>query len=202
MDSKQIINKFGDNYLADEDTFIMGIDRRITSKIAERFQNRIVLESCTGAGFTTISLANVAKKVVTIDISEKNQTQARYNIKKAGLENRVNFILGNSLDDKILNQTKNIDAAFLDPDWALTENQNTYRFRNSNTKPESDVLLNKILKITKNIAIVLAPFVNEDELIDLPIFEKQKIFLDGEFALICLYFGELIQNIGETSLNL
>jgi predicted O-methyltransferase YrrM len=104
MESKQIINKFGDNYLADEDTFIMGIDRRITSKIAERFQNRIVLETCTGAGFTTISLANVAKRVVTIDISEKNQLQAKYNIKIAGVENRVDFILGNSLDNKILNQ--------------------------------------------------------------------------------------------------
>ncbi len=200
MESKQIINKFGDNYLADEDTFIMGIDRRITSKIAERFQNRIVLETCTGAGFTTISLANVAKRVVTIDISEKNQLQARYNIKIAGLEKRVDFILGNSLDDKILNQTKNIDAAFLDPDWALNENQNTYRFRDSQTRPESDLLLSKIFTITKNIAIILAPFVNEDELIGLPISEKQKIFMDGEFALICLYFGELIQKIGETSL--
>jgi len=202
MDSKKIYKKFGDNYLADENTFIMGIDRRITSKIAERFRDRIILETCTGAGFTTISLAKVAKRVVSIDISNRNQSQAKNNIKKINLENKVDFILGSSLDDKILEQTTNINAAFLDPDWALTEDEHIYRFRNSKTRPPSDLLLNRILRITNNIAIVLAPFVNEDELVDLPVNEKQKIYLDGEFVLICLYFGELIQKIGESRLIL
>ena len=40
----------------------MGIDIRITSRIAKRFENRVVLETCTGAGFTTLSLAKAAKK--------------------------------------------------------------------------------------------------------------------------------------------
>ena len=56
MKLEKIYIKFGDNYLADENTFMMGIDFRITSKIAERFKNRTVLETCTGAGFTTISV--------------------------------------------------------------------------------------------------------------------------------------------------
>ncbi len=201
MESELIYKKFGDNYLADENTFIMGIDRRITSKIAERFKDRIILETCTGGGFTTISLARIAKKVVTIDISETNQSQARQNIKKAGLENKVKFVIGSSLDDKILDQTSNINAAFLDPDWNLLDGEYQYRFRNSNTKPQSDILLNKIIKITKNVAIILAPFVNEDELVELPVHEKQKIYLDGELALYCLYFGELIHNVGETRLD-
>jgi RNA cap guanine-N2 methyltransferase len=202
MESKLIYKKFGDNYLADENTFVMGIDKRITSKIAERFRNRIILETCTGAGFTTISLAHVAKRVFSIDISETNQSQARHNIKKAGFENKVGFIIGSSLDDKILAQTTNINAAFLDPDWSLSENEHIYRFKNSNTKPASDLLLNRIFRITKNIAIILAPFVNEDELVELPVNEKQKIYLDSEYALICLYFGDLIQKIGESRLDL
>ena len=92
MNLEEIYKKFGDNYLADGKTFMMGIDIRITSKIAERFKNRTVLETCTGAGFTTISLAKVAKKVISIDISELNQDQAKYNIKLAGSENKLALI--------------------------------------------------------------------------------------------------------------
>lgn len=201
MDSEKIVQKFGNNYLADENTFLMGIDIRITSDIAERFKDRIVLETCTGAGFSTISLARTANKVISIDISEKNQQQAKHNIKLAGFEKKVDFILGSSLDDKIIEQNKKINAAFLDPDWAILNDNHIYKFLDSNTKPESDLLLKKMYGITKNIALILPPFVNENELVDLPVNEKQKIYLNDELVLICLYFGELIKKKGETELR-
>jgi len=202
MDSKKIFEKFGDYYLANEDTFMMGIDLRITSKIAERFKNKNVLETCTGAGFTTISLAKYANKVISIDINKENQDQAKHNLMMSGNENKVDFILGNSLDENILKQASNINAAFLDPDWAILDDNHVYKFKNSNTKPKSDLLFHTIYKITKNIALILPPFVNEDELSDLPANERQKIHLDGELALICIYFGDLIQKNGETNLFL
>ena len=202
MNSEKIYQKFGDIYSADENTFIMGIDIRITSKIAERFKNRVVLETCTGAGFTTLSLAKVARKIVSIDISEKNQKQAKFNLHLSDGEDKVEFILGDCLDDNILEKCKNINSAILDPDWNIIESESEYKFKNSNTKPASDVLLKRISKITKNIAIILAPFVNEEELLELPPHEKQKIYMDGQHVLFCLYFGELIQEIGETKLLL
>ena len=39
----------------------MGIDQRFTNHFAERFVGLNVLETCTGAGFTTLSLARTAK---------------------------------------------------------------------------------------------------------------------------------------------
>jgi hypothetical protein len=54
MNSKSIRKKFGDDYLANEHTFIMGIDLGFTSHFARRFEGHNVLETCTGAGFTTI----------------------------------------------------------------------------------------------------------------------------------------------------
>jgi hypothetical protein len=62
MDPIAIRDKFGDNYIADAHTFKMGIDRRFTEHFATRFKNMTVLETCTGAGFSTISLAKYAKK--------------------------------------------------------------------------------------------------------------------------------------------
>ena len=61
MDKEKIINKFGKNYTADDYSYIMGIDIRFTDHLAKRFKNRIVLETCSGAGFTTISLAKYCK---------------------------------------------------------------------------------------------------------------------------------------------
>jgi tRNA1(Val) A37 N6-methylase TrmN6 len=85
MKAKDIRNKFGDNYVVDDYTFIMGIDLRFTTHFAKRFKNLRVLETCTGAGFTTISLARTAKHVSTVEIEKSHQIQAVSNIEKAGL---------------------------------------------------------------------------------------------------------------------
>ncbi len=119
------------------------------NKSRERFTDSIVLETCTGAGFTTIALARTAKKVFTVDISEKNQDQARQNAKTAGCSNNIEFIIGDSLDKILLESFKNIDSAFLDPDWAVTGEDHIYKFKNSNTKPPADLLLENIFQINK-----------------------------------------------------
>lgn len=135
MDSNAIRAKFGDDYVANEHTFLMGIDRRFTSHIAERFRNRRVLETCTEAGFTTIALARVAAHVITVEIDPAHQVQARQNLAKAGLLDRVTFVLGDILDERIWDRLPPVDAAFLDPDWAVTGPDHVHRFVHSCTWP-------------------------------------------------------------------
>jgi len=197
--TKEILRKFGAGYLADERTFKMGIDQRITTRIAARFRGRRVLETCTGGGFTTIALARAARHVATIEIDPKNQEQARQNVAKAGLAQKVDFILGDALDEQLLLGIPGIDAAFLDPDWADSGAGHVYRFRNANTRPPADRLLDVVLLITANAALILPPLVPAVEFQGLPPFELQRIFMDGEHALLCLYFGELASRPGEMS---
>ena len=102
MDMKSIRKKFGDDYVADDYTFAMGIDHRFTTHIAERFKGRRVLETCTGAGFTTIALARVAEHVTTVEIDPSHQAQARKNVARAGLSDNVDFISGDTLDEALL----------------------------------------------------------------------------------------------------
>ena len=47
MDKNKIFNKFGGYYIADDMTFLMGIDIRFADHLACRMKNRIVLETCT-----------------------------------------------------------------------------------------------------------------------------------------------------------
>ncbi|MCK5020760.1 MAG: hypothetical protein KAS32_27310 [Candidatus Peribacteraceae bacterium] len=198
MNLNEIQKKFGGDYIADERTFIMGIDQRFTAHFAKRFRGLNVLETCTGAGFTTLSLARTAKHVFTVEIDQSHQEQAISNVEKAGLLTHVSFIHGSILDQSLLDNLSSVNAAFIDPDWADTQPDHQYRFMNSNTLPPADALLARIFRITKNVALVLPPRVDVHEFYQLPVNEREKLYLDGSHELYCLYFGELIKRTGET----
>ena len=202
MNPDDIREKFGDDYTADERTFIMGIDQRFTTHFAERFTGLSVLETCTGAGFTTISLAKTARHVFTVEIDRSIQEQAIHNVARAGLSKQVTFVHGSILDRSVLNRLPPVDAAFIDPDWASTGPDHVYRFIDSNTQPPADAVLGKIFEITQNVAIVLPPFIDVRELTGLPEHEHEKLFLGDRHELFCLYFGELAQSIGETAFRI
>lgn len=201
MKPSEIREKFGDEYLADEYTFIMGIDRRFTEHFAERFKGLRVLETCTGAGFTTISLARTAKHVFTVEVNESHQGKAIQNIQKARLSSNVSFIYGSILESELLNGLPSVDAAFIDPDWAVTGPDHVYRFIQSNTQPPADTVLRNILQITENVAMVLPPFVAIREFDNLPEHELEKLYLGESHELFCLYFGKLKKLVGVTEFH-
>ncbi|HPV31013.1 MAG TPA: RsmD family RNA methyltransferase [Deltaproteobacteria bacterium] len=198
LNPNAIREKFGDDYIADERTFIMGIDQRLTRHFAERFIGLTALETCTGAGFTTISLARTAKHVITVEIDESIQKKAISNIKKAGLSAKVSFLLGSILETEIIKRIPKVDAVFIDPDWAVTGPDHIYRFQQSNTQPPADLVLRNMLKLTDNVAIVLPPFIPVEEFEGLPKHELEKIYLGESHELYCLYFGDLIRSSGKS----
>jgi len=200
MNPQAIRAKFGDDYAATERTHRLGIDLRITTRIARRFEGRHVLETCTGAGFTTIALARVASHVTTVEIDPHHQAQAKANVARARLSDRVTFVEGDALSDEVLRQVGGIDAAFLDPDWAATGPEHVYRFLRSNMRPPADDLLEKILLMTQDIALVLPPFIDLHELEGLPVHELQTIYLEGAHALYCVYLGALATMAGKTDM--
>lgn len=151
MDKDMIFNKFGEYYFADDMTFLMGIDIRFADHLAFRMKDRIVLETCTGGGFTTIALANYANHVYTVEIDSLRIKDAERNAEIAGVENKITFINNDILSKEIDKAIPDIDAAFLDPDWAVSGPDHEYRFRNSNTRPPSDLLLNLIFLKTENV---------------------------------------------------
>ena len=198
MNPDKIRNKFGGDFIADERTFIMGIDQRFTLHFAERFWGLKVLEVCTGAGFTTMSLAKAANHVSTFEISKSIQNKAIENIKKVGVSDKVTFFHGNIMEPRVFNQIPAVDAAFIDPDWAVTGPNHEYRFQQSNTKPPADVILNQIFSVTENVAIVLPPFVSKKEFSNLPEHECESLYIGDSHELFCLYFGSLIRSVGES----
>jgi SAM-dependent methyltransferase len=202
MDPHAIRAKFGMDYVASERTFTMGIDRRFAAKMAERFRGRCILETCTGGGFTTIELARVAAHVFTVEIDPAHQEQAKRNLETAGLLDRVTFVLGDILLEETWEALAGIEAAFLDPDWAITGPDHVHRFRGSSTRPPADVLLSRVFRSTQNVALVLPPTVDTHELDGLPRNERQRLYMDGKHELYCLYFGDLATFLGESEFRI
>lgn len=201
MDSDAIRAKFGNDYVADENTFVMGIDRRFSTAIAKRFRNRQVLETCTGAGFTTIELARVAAHVITVEIDSRHQAQAMQNVAIAGLLARVTFVLADVMDEKTWHGLPTVDSAFLDPDWAVTGPQHVHRFVHSSTRPPADALLERTFHATRDVALVLPPSLEIHELDALPPHERQELHIAQSHELYCLYFGDLAVASGVTKLR-
>lgn len=202
MDKEKIIEKFGNNYTADSYSYIMGIDVRFADHLAKRFKDRLVLETCSGAGFTTISLAKYAKHVYSIEIDSSRIETAKKNSHIAGFEKKITFINGDVTTKKILDLIPKIDAAFIDPDWAVTGDNHIYRFLNSNTEPPSDMLLNLINKRTSNIILVQPPYIDKEEFTKLPSHECEYLYLNGRHELFCLHFGELALLKGDSRFDI
>ena len=198
MNKEKIANKFGEYYIADDMTFLMGIDIRFADHLAFRMKDRIVLETCTGGGFTTIALANYANHVYTVEIDSLRIKDAERNAEIAGVENKITFINNDILSKEIDKAIPYIDAAFLDPDWAVSGPDHEYRFRNSNTRPPSDLLLNLIFLKTRNVTLIQPPFVDPEEFKHLPPHECEKLYLNGQHELFCLHFGDLANIIGDS----
>jgi len=191
MDLEKIKQKFGDVYYANEDTFRLGINIKFTDHLAQRFKGKMVLETCTGGGFTTLSLAKYANHVFTFEIDKKRIEDAIKNCKKAGVDNKISFFNMDIHKIKGMEIKKVINAAFLDPDWDNVVSNYIYRFHNSMTKPKSDVLLKEMQEITDNITLVQPPYIDIGEFNGLKEHELEKLYIDNELALLCLHFGDL-----------
>jgi len=202
MDKEKIINKFGENYYADDYSFIMGIDVRFADHLAQRFINQIVMETCSGAGFTTIALARYAKHVYSVEVDGFRLELAKKNSQIAGLDNKISFINGDITTTKTLELLPNIDSAFIDPDWAISGVNHVFRFVNSNTQPPSDKLLELVNTMTPNITLVQPPHINKKEFEKLLPHECEYLYLNNQHELYCLHFGELKKIIGETKFEI
>jgi len=192
MEKQLIIEKFGTAYIANELTYKMGIDIRLSDHLALRFNNLIVLETCSGGGFSSILLAKYAKHVYSFDIDKSRIDEAKENSVRAGVDSKITFI-----HDDIYNGIKQsevmdkIEASFIDPDWADSGMNHVYKFIHSNTKPPSDHLLNMILEINPNATLIQPPYIPLNEFSHLPNHELECLYLDNSLELYCLHFGSL-----------
>ena len=199
MDENLIVEKFGDIYSANKDTYHMGIYHVLGNIIAKRFVgHKVCLDSCLGAGFMTLSISKYVNKVIGVDINLEHLEQAKTNLKIASIENKVEFIQADVLE--VLSSLE-FDSAFLDPDWAKQgDDKENHVSELSQMVPPADILLQKVFEKTKNVCLRLPKSFDLNKLNNLPPHESEAIYQDNKLKFYCVYFGDLIRNEGYTEL--
>ena len=203
MDKEQILEKYGkDSYQVDEDTFRMGIHQKLSDRIAKRFQKyHTVLDTCAGAGFMTIAIAKEVEKVIAVDIDETHLNQAKANAELDAVDSKITFIKGNVLEE--LNKLDNIDAAFLDPDWARPGDDKAIHVRElADMEPSGQILFDEVSKKTKNICLRLPKEFDLSKLKHLPTHECEAFYQSDKLKFYCVYFGDLIMKEGSTEFKI
>lgn len=200
MDPELVIKKFGDKYQGNADTYHMGIKRALAEPVAKRFiGHKVCLDTCLGAGFMALVLAKQAGKIIGIDSNPEHLNQAKENFKIAGLDN-VEFVLGDVM--KIIDKVEEFDCAFLDPDWAkVGDSKEDHVLSLSEMVPPADLLLDQVFKFTKNVCIRLPKEFDCSKLNYLPEHETEAIYLGNKLRFYCIYFGDLVKNLGNTELR-
>lgn len=202
MEKGRVIEKFGAEYVANKDTYHMGIHRLLAEPIAKRFSEyRVCLDACLGAGFMTLALAKYVDKIIGVDTNPAHLRQAEENLKIAGISNQVKLIEGNVLEKiKTLNE---IDSAFLDPDWAKKgDDKEKHVSELSDMIPPTDTLLEKVFEKTQNVCLRLPKEFDLAKLNPLPPHESDAVYQGGKLKFYCIYFGDLIKKEGPTELRI
>jgi hypothetical protein len=158
---------------------------RIAKYIAKRFESEWTVQDLTcSLGGNTIFLAEKVKKVFAVDLSEEKINCAKENALAYGVNNKIEFIVG----DAFLN-IKNVDAFFIDPARDRDGDTKTRSFLNSS--PSLLDILPQLFAITKNVAVKLSPAFDYEELKALP--EEPEIEIiseDNSCKVAMLWFGD------------
>ncbi|KAJ3525750.1 hypothetical protein NM688_g8357 [Phlebia brevispora] len=166
----------------------------IATQIAERCRCDTILDAFCGVGGNAIAFAQTCERVIAIDTSPTRLALARHNAVIYGVEDRIEFILGDYLSFAEAymtlpnSSTRKIDAIFLSPPWGGPEylagstttpvngsdeaysstpqpSEGHPQFSLSQIKPIHGAELFKLSrKITKNIAYFLPRNTNLDEI--------------------------------------
>lgn len=91
---------------------------RVLSMISNMVKPNVILEIGTYTGYSAVCMAEglaEGGKIITLDINEELETTVRTNFKKAGIENKIDYRIGNALQI-IPTLSESFDLVFIDAD--------------------------------------------------------------------------------------
>ncbi|KAI9269901.1 RNA cap guanine-N2 methyltransferase-domain-containing protein [Sporodiniella umbellata] len=107
-------SKFDEGILMDKEGWFSVTPERIAQQIAGRCQSDVIIDAFCGCGGNSIQFAMTCHRVIAIDLDPVKLHCARENAKVYGVEDRIEFILG---DFFALAPYLKADVVFLSPPW-------------------------------------------------------------------------------------
>lgn len=112
-----------------------------------------VIDAFCGAGGSAIGFARSGKRVTAIELEPKRLAMAKHNAALFGVQERIEFIHGDSLQ---LIPTLSADAIFLAPPWGGPEYSTRERFTLECFHPNGNEIL-KVALLTQSAVVMQLP---------------------------------------------
>ena len=153
----RLFSKFDNGIIIDSlESWYSITPENISISIAQKIQRKIPGKSCTildgfcGVGGNTIQLAKIFSKVFAIDINAKRIEAAKHNAKLYGVEDKIEFIMGDFF--QVAPRIK-ADVVFLAPPWGGPGYKKSQYFDLETMIPMNGIKIFQVAsEITKNIA--------------------------------------------------
>ncbi|CAK9816789.1 Trimethylguanosine synthase [Anthophora plagiata] len=189
-----LFSKFDQGIKLDRESWFSVTPEKIAEHIAERCKCDTIIDAFCGAGGNAIQFAFTCEKVLAIDIDPVKIQLARNNARIYGVDDRIEFILGDflKLAPKLI-----ADVVFLSPPWGGPKYVKDETFDLNNIMhPIGGVnVFNIARKITDHVAYFLPKNVDTMQLAILAGVgggvEVEQNFLDRKLIALTAYYGEL-----------
>ncbi len=197
----RLFSKFDEGIQIDSDESWWSVTpEKIAKHLAERCACDVIVDGFCGVGGNSIQFAMTCNKVIAIDIDPKKVEAAKNNARVYGVEDRIEFIIGDFFD--IITKLTHADVIYLSPPWGGPEYLNSTVFDLEKMIPMDGIkIFDAALKITENIAYYLPKNTNVDQLISLAgpggSVEIEQNILNTKVKTVTAYFGDLVTNTQE-----
>lgn len=158
----------------------------------------LIMDAFCGPGGNTIQFAKYAPPgglVFAFDIDPNKIQMAKHNASIYGVQNRIEFILGDSL---CISKRFRVDAVFLSPPWGGPEYIQSDTYDLSSVQPiPGDMMYRQFRELTNNIALLLPRNVDQSQVVQLSdpneSVEIEGNYLSSKLKTVTAYFGALVE---------
>lgn len=159
----------------------------------------LIMDAFCGPGGNTIQFAKYAPPgglVFAFDIDPNKIQMAKHNASIYGVQNRIEFILGDSL---CISKRFRVDAVFLSPPWGGPEYIQSDTYDLSSVQPiPGDMMYRQFRELTNNIALLLPRNVDQNQVVQLSdpneSVEIEGNYLSSKLKTVTAYFGALVES--------
>lgn len=194
----RLFARFDEGIRLDHDSWFSVTPEKIARHIADRCRCDLIVDAFCGAGGNAIQFAFKCERVIAIDIDAEKIALARHNAAVYGVEDRIEFIIGDFLE---VAPTLKADVVFLSPPWGGPNYTHTSTFQLEDMKPNGFNIYQAARKISPNLAYFLPKNSNIDQLVELAApdgaAEIEQNVLNNKVKTITAYYGELINSTSD-----
>ena len=192
----RLFSRYDEGIKMDDEAWFSVTPERIAKHIAHRCRCDLIIDAFCGVGGNSIQFAFTCERVIAIDIDPVKVELARHNAKIYGVEDRIEFIVGDYMK---LAPTLYADVVFLSPPWGGPAYSDAAVFDLQTMIPMDGFKIFELSReITENIAYFVPKNTNIEQLTSLADVggkvEIEQNLLNKRVKTITGYFGELIKD--------